>query len=188
MTEVEIEPLFASANAALSFAFRFSTEQYAPSPMGRLAAGAPIGSGKGLAGLDGAGQAGMILAEVKSLGMDAEQFLAAQFAPRSLPCSCRRACCTGFRPGPAWAFAIAYIAEMALVRLADRHPNLTLRRGLVSRFFGERVNMTELAKAARVSRDTAAEHFGKLLPWLKDASGLARHRAIAALKDAGITT
>ena len=57
------EPLFESTRNAIKFAFGYSTEQYGESVLGKLQR-RDAGSGKGLVGMDGAGQAGMVLAEV----------------------------------------------------------------------------------------------------------------------------
>ena len=199
MTDTYNEPIFASAHAALVFAFNFCTEQYAPSVMAKLIRGGPVGSGKGLVGMDGAGQAGMILAEVQSLGMRtidgwpnegfvaelAPHFLAARFAPHTTPCGCRAPCCTGHRPAAAFMTGINWITDAAREQLDGHQLNYALRRGLVLRFFGERENMSELATRAGVSRDMASQHNAKLLPWLKHEEGRAMHAAIVRLKEKG---
>lgn len=179
------EPVFASAHGALTFAYNFAPEQYAPSTLGRLMGGI-IGTGKGLVGMDGAGQAGMILREVEALGPMTSHFLAARFSPHSIPCACRAPCCAGQRHALAWDHAVDFISEQALVRLAGYTMNFRLRRGLVCRFFGEHVNMSELAKYASMDRDAATRHNAVLLPWLKHEDGIAIHAAVMALKTAGI--
>lgn len=85
-------PLFESAHGALVFAFNFSGQCYDRPMMNRLASPA-VGSGKGLVGLDGAAQAGMIRAEVQTLGKLAEAIIIARIAPRTVPCHCRSARC-----------------------------------------------------------------------------------------------
>ena len=80
----EAEPLFINAHSALVFAFNFSGQCYDRPMMNRMAAPS-VGTGKGLVGLDGAAQAGMIRGEVKSLGKLAEAILIARFAPHSMP-------------------------------------------------------------------------------------------------------
>jgi hypothetical protein len=183
------EPIFPSAHAALAFAFGYSPDQYAPSVMAKLIQGGVLGNGKGLVGMDGAGQAGMILAEVHELGPAAENFLAARFAPHTVDCPCRRACCTGRKPALAFVDGIYWIAHESIQALSEEsrtRTNYRLRRGLVLRFFGERENMSELAKFAGVSRDTASQRNAELLPWLKHNEGAAMHAAIVRLKEVGM--
>ncbi len=73
---------FSSVYGALTFAFNFSADQYAQSPMSKLVKGnGNLGSGKGLIGVDGAAQAGMIMREVCSLGYAEKMYLIALFTP-----------------------------------------------------------------------------------------------------------
>lgn len=93
---MEGDTLFDNAHGALVFAFNFSGQCYDRPAMNRLATPA-AGTGKGLVGLDGAAQAGFILAEVKGMGKLAEAILTARLAPRSMPCHCRSSCCASHR-------------------------------------------------------------------------------------------
>ena len=79
------EILFNSAHGALVFAFNFSGQAYDRPMMNRLATPS-VGTGKGLVGLDGAGQSGFIRAEVKAMGKLSEAIIIARIAPRSTPC------------------------------------------------------------------------------------------------------
>jgi hypothetical protein len=199
ITEITHEPIFASAHSALTFAYNFAPEQYAPSMMAKsIQSGArPPPSrfrdarGGSLVGMDGAAQAGMILAEVDNVGAlvgeSAVYFLAARYAPHHVPCACRYPCCVGYRPARAFAEAVLWITHAAIDELEGHGVNYRLRRGLVLRFFGERENMSELAKFASVSRDMASQHNARLLPWFKQHEGAATHAIAEALKAAGIT-
>ena len=91
--------LFRSTQDALLFAFRHAGQAYDRPLMLRMA-DASRGSGAGLAGLDGAAQAGMIRAEVAALGRLHEAVLVARFADRAIPCQCKAACCSGERRVP----------------------------------------------------------------------------------------
>lgn len=84
------EPVFRSAHEALTFAFRFAGQQSPKTPMTTLmqAAGGGIGSGRGLVGLDGAGQAGMVLAALKHLGPEQRFVLIARYGDVRRPCPC----------------------------------------------------------------------------------------------------
>lgn len=70
--------LFDSVHGALTFAYRFSGQQYSPSLMAQMMRG-PVKTGKGLAGLDGAGQAGLIRGLMKNLDIYEQNMIAARF-------------------------------------------------------------------------------------------------------------
>lgn len=160
-----LEPLFESAHGALVFAFNFSGQCYDRPMMNRLASPA-IGSGKGLVGLDGAAQAGMIRAEVKTLGKLAESILIARIAPRMTPCSCRSSCCSGHKPNKEWTDAIAILADhVRTTALAGCVSNGLLRREYVVRHFtrkDERISLEALAEKHEIHRDTASAHASKV--------------------------
>lgn len=160
-----LEPLFESAHGALVFAFNFSGQCYDRPMMNRLASPA-IGTGKGLVGLDGAAQAGMIRAEVQAMGKLAEAILTARLAPRMQPCSCRSACCSGHRPNKEWTDAIAFLMDhVRTTALAGCSSNGLMRREYVVRYFTPknlRVSLEELAERHDVARNTVSAHAGKV--------------------------
>ena len=158
-------PLFESAHGALVFAFNFSGQCYDRPMMNRLASPA-VGSGKGLVGLDGAAQAGMIRAEVQTLGRLAEAIIIARIAPRSVPCHCRSACCAGHRPNKEWTDAISVLADyVRTTALAGCTSNGMLRREYVVRHFtrkDDRISLEALAEKHDIHRDTASAHAAKV--------------------------
>ena len=164
------EPLFNSANAALVFALNYSAQQYDRPMMNRMAAPA-VGSGKGLIGLDGAAQAGMIRQELAACGHLVENVLISRVAPNWQPCDCRSACCSGKRPNKDWTNAIAYLADQArYLALAGCVCNGMLRREYVVRFFTpkeKRISLDELADRNGIHRNTASAHNAKVAKWLK---------------------
>jgi hypothetical protein len=161
-------PVFESAHGALVFAFNFSGGHERPL-MNRLAAPAQS-KGLGLAGLDGAAQAGMVRAEVAALGRLSEAILVARFAPRSLPCHCRSACCVGRRPNREWVDAIGYLADhVRTTALAGCTANGILRREYVVRYFtprDARGSIDALAERHGVARNTVSAHAGKVVALL----------------------
>lgn len=159
------DPLFDSAHSAVVFAFNFSSQCYDRPLMNRMADG-PKRPGKGLAGLDGAGQAGMIRREIAQLGPLHEAIIIACFAPRSVPCDCRRPCCCGKKTNHEWSDAIGLITQYAVGQLSGTVSNYRLRRGIVSKAFGEKVSIGELAVTCGVNRDTASAHNEKINSWL----------------------
>jgi len=161
--------LFQNAHGALTFAFNFSGQAYDRPMMNRLASPA-IGSGKGLVGLDGAAQAGMIRAEVKAMGRLAEAILIARIAPRMTPCGCRSACCSGFKPNKEWTDAIAYLGDHVRTTVyAGCVINGLMRREYLVRYFtkkDERTSLEALAEKYDIARNTVSAHNSKVATWL----------------------
>lgn len=160
------EALFSSAHAALTFAFNFSGQQYDKSAMARLAA-PPSGSGRGLGGLDGAGQSGMIRKELQEIGQLGEAVLIARIAPKTIPCYCTRPCCAGKTPNAEYENAILYLVRVAMEHLSGHLSHYQLRRAIIEKHFGRKVNVTDVAEECGVSRTTASAHHTKLSAWLR---------------------
>ena len=112
--------LFRSAHEALTFAFRYAHDQSPRTPMTRMMQGGSIGSGKGLIGLDGAGQAGMILAALVHLNPEQRHVLVVRYGDLKEPCQC----CGMMAPTRAWAEsqdALSHCEELADLPRVIRH-------------------------------------------------------------------
>jgi hypothetical protein len=157
--------LFHNAHSALVFAFNFSGQCYDRPMMNRMATPS-VGTGKGLVGLDGAAQAGMILAELAAMGKLAEAIMTARLAPRHTPCECRSPCCSGRKPNKDWTDAIGYLSDyVRTTALAGCTANGILRREYVVRYFSrkdERVSLEDLAERYDVDRHTTSAHASKV--------------------------
>lgn len=178
--------LFRSTQDALIFAFSFSGQSYDRPAVNRMAA-STVGSGNGLAGLDGAAQAGMVRAEVAALGRLFEAVLVARFAPRSSPCQCGAACCARERANSEWVNAVAYLAdEMRTTALAGCLTTGLLRRDYVVRYFtakDARESVGAIADRYGVDRRTAGAHAGKVARFLGDSPDGAEEHAMAAIDE-----
>lgn len=165
-------PLFASAHAALTFALNYSMQQYDRPIMnkiasGELAAGIALGGGKGLSGLDGAGQAGMIRAELARLSPVDQAVLVVHAAPLQIPCGCGIACCSGWKVNPEWQDAMSVLTSAAASgALSGCVSNGRLRSALIQRLFGAKVTLAELADRYDVDEKTVSAHQTKLKRWL----------------------
>ena len=166
---IQGDPLFRNAHDALRFAFNFSGQAYDRPMMNRIAAPA-LGSGKGLVGLDGAAQAGMIRSEVQALGRLPEAVIIARISPRYTPCSCGAACCSKKRPNREWVESISYLADhVRRTALAGCTSNGLMRREYVVRYFtrkDDRASLDSLAAKYNVSRNTVSAHSTKVATWL----------------------
>lgn len=160
---------FQTTREALVFAFNFSDQQYAITPMAKLMRGVQIGKGTGLYAETGAAQAGMIRRQVKGLGPLMEAVVIAKVAEREKLCTCGRPCCAGSEPNMDWLEAIGFLTDYAVRILPGCVSNYRLRRGIIMKAFGVKVALGELADKCEVNRKTAGEHHAKLMVWLKGA-------------------
>lgn len=178
------EPLFASAHNALLFAFNFSAQQYERPLMNRLGDDPIDHVSKGLAGMDGAAQAGMIFNKLLTLPDLHQYIIFATYAPRVIDCPCDRPCCTGRRPNEYWNACIRMIEEAAITQaLAGCISHRVLRRGIVQRAFGDKsVVLADLAERAGVSETTAISHNSKVRLWLHGRTARKEQDAIEGVK------
>ena len=178
-------PLFKSAKGAMLFAFNYSHGTIKRSALAGMMGGRSR-PGRGLGGLDGAAQAGIIKDLVRSLGDTREAIVIARYEPRTIPCSCKSPCCRGFKDNPAWKNAIQLLTERALNVLAGHLSHYRMRQALVARFFGVRDNLNEIAKACGVNRDTASDHYKKIVVFLAEQERLGWYDLEDRLKAANI--
>lgn len=165
--EPKAEPLFKSAHAALVFALNYSMQQYDRPHMNRNAGGPAARPGKGLSGLDGAGQAGMVRVELSQLPPIQQAVLVASIAPRQLPCDCNVSCCSGWKINQEWANAMSDLtAAAAAGALSGCLSNARLRSMLIQRLFGAKVTLSKLAEDHEVDERTVSAHHAKLKRWL----------------------
>jgi len=179
------EPVFRTTHGALMFALNFVHGTLKKSALaGMMGAG---GSGKDLGGLDGAAQSGMILAELEKLAKVRRMLVVGRMAVATVPCACRAECCRGHRENPAWAEAVNYLAEYALIEgLTGTVSHYHLRRTLVMRYVGQKVYLVAVAEQCGVNRDTASAHNQKLTERFRQEERLAMYEVDELLKNAGI--
>lgn len=161
---VEVKPsrLFATAHAALTFAFNHSSQVYDKPMMARMTQ-APTDGGKGLGGTDGAGQAAFVFRTLEPMPALYRAILVARFAPRTDRCKC----CQGIVDRHTWLAAVREISDAAACDALSAHPTpRILRDAIVARYFGKDVKLSEAAERANVSAATATNHNGKIKLWL----------------------
>lgn len=135
------EPLFRSAHDALKFAFMFSGQQYPVTAMAKLMRGI-VGSGKGLVGLDGALQAGLICLMIKELNPQQADCLTARYA---------------LKEDRRFMEAVNRLAALPSIAPAGLS-NRIERQALVARYFGQKVSVVEIAEKISVHRNTVTQH------------------------------
>lgn len=182
-----LEPMFHSTHEALMFAFNFSLQQYDAPPMAKLMRGA-IGSGRGLVGLDGAGQSGLVRAEVMALPGVQQYILAARYASRSVPCDCRKPCCSGQMVGKEYREAIEWLTDYVLrAALTGCTSNHRLRRLLVLRSFGVKAgSLEDISDETGVHRNTVSDQNQRVQKHLRDLEDKAQRAIDDRLRACGM--
>lgn len=120
MTEAKHDPVFKSAHEALIFAFNYAGQQSPRTPMTRLMQGPSLGRGRGLVGLDGAAQAGMVLAAVERLPKEQAHVITVRYGDVRHECPC----CGQPAPPQGWVDAVdalSHCVELEGVPRRVRH-------------------------------------------------------------------
>lgn len=155
--------LFKDSGEALHFAFRFSSQQYPISEMARLMKSAGrIGTGKGLIALDGAGQAGMILAELEKLRPIEAACIVCRYSERIIACECRSPCCRGEVFKKEYADSVDLIDREIAKPALTGHTKTQMRHAIIRHYFekkkgkgGQEMNISKYADLLKVPRSSA---------------------------------
>lgn len=179
------EAPFRHTYEALRFAFGFKHGNSPLPPVAKLAG--VSGTSRGLSGMDGAGYAGLVKAHVERLDKHRVWILTSRFAPSSEPCGCRSACCSGSKPVHAWREAIEELVGYVLNNSqGSRIDHYHLRKALIGRYFGVKVNFSEVAARCGVDRDTASHRYSKIVALLGKEEKVAMLEVEAMLQEAGL--
>lgn len=167
-------PPFRTAQAAIRFAV---TREGSPSrPLAsRMATRIDVTSGRrDFVGLDAAAQAGMILSVLESLGREKMSILIAETAPKTTPCHCRAACCSGRRANRYWRDAIATLAQET-AKVFPPRVRYALRAELLVKLFSKggsghaSVTLKAVADDLEIDVDTVSKHHKAMVRWLNGA-------------------
>lgn len=164
-----MEELFKNTHEALMFAFNYSQQQYALSPMAKMMK-TGIGSGKGLVALDGAAQSGIIMSRLGQMSIEHQACIAARYAPRFEECPC---CANKDKMTDGYREAISTLGEWAVGQCTG----ISLRnmRGAIVRSFFERgVSIAAAAKELNVAKATAYDQKARIFKALKELDGQAQ--------------
>jgi len=161
MSDIE----FKSAFDAVRFALCYSTQQYGESLMAKRLRGEIGGSGMGLIGFDGAGQAGMIRRVLWELPELHLAVVVARAAPRELSCGCGSPCCAKRRPNGEWSAAIEWLTG-ASTAYCSGFSHYRVRRAIIERCFGVKRNLDEIACDCGAHRNTVSKHNAMVQQWI----------------------
>ena len=175
------EGLFRDAEAALRWALQTRSRSPQRDTLASLRA-APGGRSL-VSRADAPGQAGMILAALSELEPVEQALIVLRLGPRAKPCTCRRACCSGWAIEPLWNAARLAVVEAS----AEAYPSGTtvhalLRDSAVRRWAGQKVDIGRAADAAGVHRNTVGIQAKTAAKWLNGEFKRALARAEAAMR------
>lgn len=162
------EGIFESAEEAITFACNYSSQQYALSPMAKILQRGAYGSGRGLVGLDGAGQSGMVFAEIA--GLDYWQMLAVMAGKmvRSERCDCTHSCCRGWKMTDVFREAVHQLADH-VARVLPVVPQVKeFRVAVIMKFYGEKVHPQDVAEKLEIPEDAAERHITSIRKCIRD--------------------
>lgn len=171
--------LFKSPDHALLFAYRFSDQQYALSPVAKMMKTGIVGAGKGLVALDGAGQAGTIKQKVERLTALQRACIVARYSARYQDCPC----CGNQKPLDEYKEAIATLSEWAMQFLSGGLSVRKVRYAIVQEYFERTKSIGKIADMVKVPRRTAYDQKQKIWTQLMDLDKQARTEIDALLAD-----
>lgn len=175
-----------SAKEAVVFALNYSDQQYALSPMAAFLKHSGGGSGRGLKGLDGAGQAGMIWAEITQLPYFQAFAIIARCTHHRIRCECGQPCCCGWRSSEVWREVTSQLCDLAIQATPDHLSNRRLRLASTEKVFGAKVTLDEVAETVGVSKSTAARQHAKIKDYLRTLEHQGWEKLTGALEEKGM--
>jgi hypothetical protein len=186
MEAIRHDGIFKSAHEAIVFACNYTSQQYAMSPMAKLLQRGAHGSGRGLIGLDGAAQSGMVFAELASLDYAQMLTLIAKNSPRKERCECKHPCCSGWKANPIYRDAVSQLTELVMPALGSAFSYRRHRHAIVDKYFGEKHDIKAIAEDLGVPPRTADRHASAIRKFLKDLEKDAWTKWYGRLDSAGM--
>jgi hypothetical protein len=186
MEAVQHDGIFKSAHEAVIFACNYTAQQYAMSPMAKLLQRGGNGSGRGLVGLDGAAQSGMVLAELQHIDYMHMLVLVARSAPRKERCECSHACCSGWKANPIYRDAVSQLTDLVVPALAGAFSLRRFRLAVIEKYFGEKIKIKDVAADLGIPPRTAERHASLIKTHLKEAEKTAWTEWYGQLDGAGM--
>ncbi|CAJ0781882.1 DNA-binding protein [Ralstonia chuxiongensis] len=181
---------FRTPKEALFFALNFGKQAHHPlSALSRLMRDQPLGKGVGLVGLDGAAQAGFIMAHLARLDQQNHYGACALVARCTHPrraCDCGQPCCSKSRPSEVWCEAVAELDAFACQQLGTGLSNRRLRRSIVEKHFGLDVSVEKIAHDCGIHRATASRHAGAIRKGLRELEARAWEAWDISIAEAGM--
>lgn len=163
--------LFRNSHEALVFAFNYTSQQYAETPMSKLMKrSGNMGSGKGLVGLDGAGQVGFIKKTVERMDPLYQACVVAKYSLKFGHCNC---CGSSDKILEEYQVALIRLREWALSELTGiSHTHM--RQAIIRCFYEPDFKLGKFADKMGIPRRTATHQRGVVWPKLKKLDMMAQ--------------
>jgi hypothetical protein len=172
----DMNELFRNEHEALVYAFNFQMQQYALSPMSKLAGLRAQGQGKGLVSTDGAAQAGMIRAKVDRLSPLHRHCIVARYSPQYSDCPC----CGGHKPIQEWKEAIVALRDWSMSTFSGMS-HASIREAIILHFYNKNVSLKDAADRVHAPIRNVYNLRSKIHEQLKLIDGAARAEIADAL-------
>ena len=130
-------PIFKSTHDALRFAYNFNSANFTRATLGIP----PAPTGRGLGGLDGAGEAGNIKRVAEGISKQVTDWVWATYLPNRIPCHCGRRCCQGWEENVQWSNAVVEMAKLVFG---------SGRILITKQYFSEKAYRMPVAEIARI--------------------------------------
>ncbi|MFJ2989969.1 hypothetical protein ACIPF8_19050 [Collimonas sp. NPDC087041] len=167
--------LFSNSHEALVFAFNYSSQQYALSPMSKMMQLGAVGTGKGLVSIDGAAQSGFIRKQVESLSEVHKACIVARYSPRFEECPC---CGNKDKAVQEYKEAIATLSQWAVSCFSGLSTRVA-REYIIRSYYEKGLSISRVAERTKIGKSTLYDYKSKIIERLKDVD----HEAQVAVGD-----
>lgn len=114
---------------------------------------------------DEATAAGYVFRALRPLSGAPIAALIARVAHATVPCGCRRPCCSGYRVNDLWKQAIEILAAAALTA-GVCHRRYDIRRDILVSLYGQRRPFVKIAAELEISEASLARYAKEMKRWL----------------------
>lgn len=130
-------PIFKSTHDALRFAYNFNSANFTRATL----VIPPAPKGRGLGGLDGAGEVANIKRVAEGISKQVTDWVLATYLPNRIPCHCGRRCCQGWEENVQWSNAVVEMAKLVFG---------SGRILITKQYFSEKAYRMPVAEIARI--------------------------------------
>lgn len=162
--------LFNNQDDALTFALRFSSQQYAQSALAKLQKQTGRSSDKGLVALDGAAMAGIVKSKIERLSDIERACIVARYSARVELCPC----CGNDKTLDEYRGAILTLVPWARQFVSGDNTVQRMLYAVIEEFFVRRRTLGKEAEKLGVPKRTAYDQKDKIWPHLSDLDKRAR--------------
>lgn len=172
-----MKTLFDNLDQALHFAFNYQSRHYALNPYNKLVA-RPSASGKGLVAMNGAAQAGLILAAIQRQDELPRACIIARYTQQTEICEC----CGADAMSRPYQAAIQTLTQSLPPQ--GRALSTAMRQFLpwiIRAFFERNISIQQLAQRFEIGKSAAYEKKNQVWSWLSEVDRDAQEKISIAL-------